>query len=301
MSGSIGGRFVLPLQQIVDPTGVPYVGAQAFFYATGTSTFQNTYADVLLTVPNPNPVLTNSAGLFPNIFMVPAPAYRVRVEDPTGAVIYDCDPVSSLPTTGYGNYIPGMVPIGGIMPFAGGTPPTGWLFCDGSAVSRTVFAPLFAAIGSTFGAGDGATTFNVPDLRGTVPAGLDTMGGIAAGRLTSGGSGVDGATLGASGGSELLANHNHTLIDPGHVHTAGSHFHGFTGPGAPPVGEPITGTDVFLPGGGLATTFPRITQTDTASGTIGSATTGITINATGGGSSANVQPSLITLYIILAA
>jgi microcystin-dependent protein len=52
-----------------------------------------------------------------------------------------------------------------------GTAPTGWLLCNGDAVSRTTYADLFAVIGTTFGTGDGSTTFNVPDFRGRVPAG----------------------------------------------------------------------------------------------------------------------------------
>jgi len=54
-----------------------------------------------------------------------------------------------------------------------GTAPTGWLLCDGTAVSRTTYASLFAVIGTTFGTGDDSTTFNVPDFRGRVPAGPD--------------------------------------------------------------------------------------------------------------------------------
>lgn len=54
-----------------------------------------------------------------------------------------------------------------------GTAPTGWLLCNGDAVSRTTYADLFALIGTTFGVGDGSTTFNVPDFRGRVPAGVD--------------------------------------------------------------------------------------------------------------------------------
>ena len=53
---------------------------------------------------------------------------------------------------------------GSLMPFAGSTIPTGWLNCDGSAVSRTTYADLFAVIGTTYGAGDGSTTFNIPNL-----------------------------------------------------------------------------------------------------------------------------------------
>lgn len=58
------------------------------------------------------------------------------------------------------------VPAGAVIPFGMQTPPPGWLVCDGSAVSRTTYAELFAAIGTTWGAGDGSTTFNLPELRG---------------------------------------------------------------------------------------------------------------------------------------
>jgi microcystin-dependent protein len=57
--------------------------------------------------------------------------------------------------------------------FGGSTPPSGWLFCDGAAVSRNTYSELFAAIGTTFGVGDGTATFNLPDFKGRVPAGLD--------------------------------------------------------------------------------------------------------------------------------
>lgn len=73
---------------------------------------------------------------------------------------------------------------GTVLPFAGSVAPTGWLLCYGQAVSRTTYAPLFAVIGTTFGVGDGSTTFNLPDLRGRIMAGKDDMGGTAAGVLT---------------------------------------------------------------------------------------------------------------------
>jgi hypothetical protein len=61
---------------------------------------------------------------------------------------------------------PGMVAA-----YAGSSAPSGWLLCDGTAVSRTTYSALFAAIGTSYGAGDGSTTFNLPDLRGRVPVG----------------------------------------------------------------------------------------------------------------------------------
>jgi microcystin-dependent protein len=62
---------------------------------------------------------------------------------------------------------------GVIQAFGGSTPPAGWLFCNGAAVSRTVYSELFAAIGTTYGVGDGFLSFNLPDLRGRVPVGFN--------------------------------------------------------------------------------------------------------------------------------
>lgn len=69
-----------------------------------------------------------------------------------------------------------------VLPFARNTAPTGWLKCNGAAVSRTTYADLFAAIGTTFGVGDGSTTFNVPDLRGEFVRGWDDGRGVDSGR-----------------------------------------------------------------------------------------------------------------------
>ncbi|MCX6875508.1 MAG: tail fiber protein [Verrucomicrobia bacterium] len=71
-----------------------------------------------------------------------------------------------------------IIPPGTIIPFAGpvGNVPAGWKFCDGSAVSRVTYAALFAAIGTTWGTGDGSVTFTIPDLRGTFLRGTGTSG-----------------------------------------------------------------------------------------------------------------------------
>ncbi len=70
-----------------------------------------------------------------------------------------------------------------IFDYAGSAAPNGFLLCYGQAVSRTTYAQLFAVIGVVYGAGDGSTTFNIPDLRGLAIAGADNMGGTAANRL----------------------------------------------------------------------------------------------------------------------
>ena len=71
-------------------------------------------------------------------------------------------------------------PAGTIKMFGGSTAPDGYLLCDGQAVSRTDYAELFAAIGTTYGAGDGSTTFNVPDLQGRFPLGAGAGNGLTA-------------------------------------------------------------------------------------------------------------------------
>lgn len=88
-----------------------------------------------------------------------------------------------------------IAPVGSITMFAASVIPSGWLECDGAAVSRSTYAALFAAISTTFGAGDASTTFNVPDLKGRVAvgAGTGTSDGVTGLTLTAGGSGYTSA------------------------------------------------------------------------------------------------------------
>ncbi len=105
-------------------------------------------------------------------------------------------------------------PIGVIHEYAGSEAPTGYLLCQGQEISRTTYADLFQVIGTTYGSGDGSTTFHIPDMRGRVVVGLNS-------------SDTDFNALGKQGGSKT-----HTLsVDemPSHTHTQNAHKHTASG------------------------------------------------------------------------
>ena len=104
-------------------------------------------------------------------------------------------------------------PTGTVIAFAANTAPTGYLECDGTAVSRTTYAALFAVVGTTWGTGNGSTTFNLPDFRGEWLRGWDH------------GRGVDSGRAFASAQSEMIGPHNHTATSTGSTSSDGAHTH----------------------------------------------------------------------------
>lgn len=208
------------------------------------------------------------------------------------------------------------VPTGAIMPFAGASAPTGWFLCAGQVVNRTTFAALFGVIGITYGSGDTVSTFNIPDLRGRVVAGVANMTGTSTTRISSNVF-ANKDKLGEVGGSENVrlasdqcalqshshtastdwaGSHGHTLTDPGH-----SHNFGFTTNLPMNLSWPVT-----TGGGGAGYNIPSQSVTT-------SVTTGITMSDAGNhshtvtiGSTSIaaatdvylVQPTMLLQYII---
>ena len=112
------------------------------------------------------------------------------------------------------------IPTGTIVPWTDSSLPSGFLECNGAAVSRTTYADLFGVIGTTYGSGDGSTTFNVPDLADNVPVGKSNNKALAstggANTVTPTGN-IAGSTANATLSTAQLASHNHNtnLDDPG--------------------------------------------------------------------------------------
>jgi microcystin-dependent protein len=178
-----------------------------------------------------------------------------------------------------------------LIAYAGSSSPTGWLLCDGSPQLKASYPDLWALIGSTYGTAT-LTQFYLPDLRGRIPVGLDNMGGTDAARLSV------ANTLGDAGGvqtvtldSTQVPNHGHgaTVTDPQHSHpTVINIQHGDGTVVNAPTEALITG----LQQGGRRRYTDVTNNASTGISVAVAATTG------GGGSHNNMQPYILTNYII---
>ncbi len=163
-----------------------------------------------------------------------------------------------------GGYVnPYNIPIGASLEFWGTTAPnSAFVFMYGQAISRTTYSVLFGLMSTTFGVGDGSTTFNLPDVRGRVVAGKDDMGGSSANRLTAADDGLNGDTLGATGGGETqtLVTANLPAYTP-----AGSVSTSLSSPASAAVWS--SGAGVLTITGGSQYSVTAITATSTFTGT----------------------------------
>ena len=207
----------------------------------------------------------------------------------TGCIANDNDLATDLASevTNRNTAIAANLPSGCMMPYAGTTAPTNWLLCYGQTVSRTTYSTLFGVIGTTFGVGDGSTTFNLPDMRGRSFIGLDNLGGSAASRVAA------ATSLGDTGGAETV-DLSHTHTGPSHTHTYNTviaHTHTFT-----TYNDAQNGTGVMA---GRTTPYGTGTtnSTGSASGTTAAAGTGDT-GAAGSTTQAVMNPYLAGGWII---
>lgn len=133
---------------------------------------------------------------------LPVPGDANAADAPT-AIGDLADAIDALVTAGHIG-----VDAGDIKLSARTAAPTGWLLCDGRLVSRSVFADLFAAIGVAYGAGDGTTTFAIPDYRNVFPVGA----------ASAGATGARGGAAAVALGVAEMPSHAHDVYDPGHAH-----------------------------------------------------------------------------------
>ena len=200
--------------------------------------------------------LSNAVTGTGNMVLSASPAFTGTPTAPTAAAGTN---TTQIATTAF--VLSNGVPTGGLIMWSTASAPSGFLLCDGTAVSRTTYAALFAIIGTTFGAGDTTTTFNVPNYTNRMPY---------------------GTTIGATGGSAnaVVVSHTHTITDPGHTHT---------------LTNLALHTDI-VSGGPIPiqtrTNNPNTTSVQTAS-------TGITVDTAGvSGTNANLPPYLGINFII---
>ena len=217
-----------------------------------------------------------------------SPTHTHRGED----IVWGTLPEGMLPTGGY-------LPPGIVVSYAGTSAPTGWLLCDGAAVSRVTYLTLFTIIGTTYGVGDGATTFNVPNLKGRVPVGHDAAQTEfdALGKT----SGAKTHTLSSSEmpvHTHTQDSHNHTQNS--HNHTQDAHSHVITELRDLTTGGANTNIAVTNDASSTLGTKPTAstTATNQAATATNQATTATNQNTGGGAAHNNLQPGLAINFIV---
>lgn len=209
VKNSTSGGFSI---QVIGSSGTGVVvpnGVTASIYCDGTNFYSATNGTTGNFTVNGNLAVTGTTALtgalsastatFSGAISSVSPAFTGVPTAPTASAGTN---TTQIATTAF--VLSNGAPTGGIMMWGTGSAPSGWLLCAGAAVSRTTYAALFALIGTTFGSGDGSTTFNLPNYTNRMPY---------------------GTTLAATGGSAdaITVAHTHTatsaVTDPGHTHT----------------------------------------------------------------------------------
>lgn len=218
----------------------------------------------------------------------------------TGAVVLHADPSVALGAATK-QYVDNSMPPGAITAYVAAAAPTGWLLCQGQEVSRATYATLYAVIGNTYGAGNGTTTFNLPNLKGRVPIGLDSSDTSFDALAETGGAKTHTLAEANLPSHTHSINHDHASVTSG---SGGSHNHGPSGGGIfltqpasgslyTQVSTSLTANDVYYGSASVTDTEAAHTHTvdlPSFSGTSGSTGSGTAVT--------HLDPYLVVNFII---
>ncbi len=198
--------FLIPMPQVLWDAVLqePAESWKIYYTHAGLGTPVTTFSEATLSSANSDPVVT-SGGTW-RAFVAEAVIVDIEVKNAAGASQFTLESVEAMPDTSGTSPSVTAVPTGGVIAWTTGTAPTGFLLCDGAAVSRATYTTLNTLLAAAtptypYGNGDGSTTFNVPNLVGKFPLGKATSG--------------TGSTLGGTGGAI-----DHTHTGPSHTHAS---------------------------------------------------------------------------------
>lgn len=188
------------------------------------------------------------------------------------------------------------LPTGAITMYGSSSAPTGYLLCDGAAVNRTTYAALFTAIGTQYGVGNGTTTFNVPNLKGRVPVGIDSGDGSFDVLGETGGAKTHTLTS-SEMPSHTHTQNSHTHTQDAHTHIQNAHAHKISD-NKTQINTGSTFPTVNYNGTGEASNTTNATATNQNATATNQSTTATNQNTGGGSAHNNLQPYLVLNFII---